>query len=266
MKTLRFLPLAAACVLASAASAADPVALRDNVYVDYSAASGDSAVVLSANAGRANLEAARMVDGQAGTVFDFGGNNHPTIVVDLGAMRSVRRIEFVYRAPAGRLDFYLVDGVGATPQSLPDDGRTRRASMGSVRAMIAAADPEHRSPVLTYVTPATNGYVKLARLVNGSVGRYLVVMFTPSGGAVSDGKGVVSDGKGVVAPAAATPVAGPGLPLGPSSTLGVSEIRVIGDNGGINMDYLNPPSQVAITLPPPTFPIPDDGIQIIISP
>lgn len=265
MKTLRFLPLAAACVLASAASAADPAALRDNVYVDYAAASGNSAVVLSADGGRANLEAARMVDGQAGTVFDFGNNNHPTIVVDLGAMRSVRRIEFVYRAPAGRLDFYLVDGVGASPQALPDDGRTRRASMGSVRAMIASADTEHRSPVLSYTTPATNGFVKLSRLVNGSVGRYLVVMFTPSGGFVSDGKAVVSDGKSVVAPTA-TPVVDSALPLGPSNTLGVSEIRVVGDNGGTNMDFLNPPSQVTLTFPPPLLPIPDDGIQIIISP
>ena len=41
---------------------------------------------------------------------------------------------------------------------------------------------------------------------------------------------------------------------------------MIGDNGGTNTDYLNPPSQVSITLPPPNLPIPDDGIQIIISP
>ncbi len=171
-------------------------------------------------------------------------NTRPVIVTDLSANVPVRRVSARYKGPAGRFDFYVLEGSNKLGETR-DSAGVRRVSFSSVSAMIDAAPAERRTPVASIRVARTNDFVEVRRFVGPIVGRYIIAMFTPDNGSGrlavrGDGKTLVTsanDGKSIVGSE-------------PGSTPTISEYNP----GGYNPE-LSPPTDILITgINPPRTP------------
>ena len=63
--------------------------------------------------------ALRMIDDDVSTSFSFSAHDdHPTVILALANRQSLHRISAVYQMKQGKLDFYLLDELGSTPEDL----------------------------------------------------------------------------------------------------------------------------------------------------
>lgn len=133
----------------------------------------------------------------------------PTLVVDLGSHQAVSRVNCAYKAPAGRLDLYLVDDPKAR------DGGTvslNYVTTPTVQAVSNDGEKATRKPVYSLTTAGEPSVSKLSAELGGQSGRYLIAEFHPLSGqhrvAHRDGKDF-KDAKDLKDAAAAdAPVAG----------------------------------------------------------
>ena len=103
----------------------------------------------------------------------------PTLVVDLGSRQSPDHVICAYKAPAGRLDLYLVDN--------PSDRDDQSVSLNYVTApsvQPVSNDESARSKPAYTITTAGEGNVnRLSADLGGKSGRFLIAEFHPLTGA-----------------------------------------------------------------------------------
>ena len=103
----------------------------------------------------------------------------PTLVVDLGSRQSPDHVICAYKAPAGRLDLYLVDN--------PADRDDQSVSLNYVTApsvQPVSNDESARSKPAYTITTAGEGNVnRLSADLGGKSGRFLIAEFHPLTGA-----------------------------------------------------------------------------------
>jgi hypothetical protein len=153
-----------------------------NVYFDMAdLSSGAKIVALS----RGNLDQAQaMIDGNVESSFTFDPTDPaPAAVVDLGVRRSLSRLSCVYDAPAGRLDFYVVDN--------PYPNREKGVALNYVGSpsveVESNATGEYsgrtstngRQAIYSVDTSLNPGLNRLAADLSGQSGRFLVAEFHP---------------------------------------------------------------------------------------
>lgn len=192
-----------------------------------------------------------------GAAFSF--KSSPVLVTDLGNNLPVRRVSARYKGPAGRFDFYVLEG-DAKLSETRDSAGVRRVSITSVTTMINAADPERRVPVASVRVQKTNDFVEIRRFVGPIVGRYVVAIFHADNGRVArpDGKAIVrtaNDGKAIVAGY----VPESGVPTSPDEPT-ISEYNP----GGYNPNLTPPSDGFVIRTGNP--PVPGDPPSVFIPP
>lgn len=226
-------------------------------FVDYGGATAPGTVVYLSAGGDVNAAQA-MVDGNLKTGYSFKATDRqPMAVVDLGSSRSLRRVSMAYKAGPGRLDFYVI------PDPTANEGFFRAANQprgsAEVSKLIGNDFPGDREPIASVKTGDQTGLQRANVNVSGVNGRYLAVVYTPTGGGLDKNSGSggggstrsradykdfkdfsVRDFKDTPAPASA----GAGEPLD------ISEITVFGPPPGSTPPNNLPPAT------PPLFPPP----------
>ena len=153
-----------------------------NYYFDVASLNAGARVVALSRGG--DLDRAQsMIDGNAESSYAFDSTDPaPSVVVDLGAQRKLNRLSCVFEAPAGRLDFYLVDnpyrseqramvGYVDSPTVQPVSNPNGFAGLSSVTA--------GRQAIYSVDTSAQPGLNRLAADLSGQQGRFLVAEFHP---------------------------------------------------------------------------------------
>ena len=122
-----------------------------------------------------------MLDGTEVTAFTFDpADPNPTVVVDLGARRVVNRVTCAFEAPAGQLDFYLVDNAyskdDAQPLNLsyvtpPGVQPVANAETLNYNADTVLANHKPAGSVATTGEPGVN---HASVTLNGAQGRFLI--------------------------------------------------------------------------------------------
>ena len=153
--------------------------------VFFDAANLDTgAKVVQVSRGGSVASAQALLDGNPETNFTFDPTDPaPTVVVDLSARRSINRVSCVYEAPAGRLDFYLVDNPYTTDYSR--SAALSYVSEPSTQPADAGVSGASRSKLATHKaicsidTTGQSGISRAAAEVGGASGRFLVAEFHP---------------------------------------------------------------------------------------
>lgn len=130
---------------------------------------------------------------EASFVFE-SANPAAKVVVDLGAQKSLEKLTCAYEAPAGSLEFYLVD-------NLNDQDRVGLNYIGepSVQPASNASALVGQKAIYTVDTSAQPGGGKVSVDLSGLQGRYLVAAFRPAARhRAEDGKDAKDYGKNVV--------------------------------------------------------------------
>lgn len=154
-----------------------------NVFFDAANLS-TGAKVVQVSRGGSVPSAQALLDGNAETNYTFDPTDPaPTVVVDLSARRTISRVSCVYQAPAGRLDFYLVDNpytkdysrstilsYVSEPSSEPADTGVSSAA----RTKLAT----HKA-ICSIDTTGQSGISRASAEVGGASGRFLVAEFHP---------------------------------------------------------------------------------------
>ncbi len=163
--------------------ASDTEAGSDLRYVmfNYAVDAPHSGVVM-VSPGEDLDRAQQMADGDVGTGYTFQpGDVAPMAVVDLGETRALTRVGASFKAGPGRMSIYLVQD----PQQRESSARTARADKESegrtILDVVTTNFPGDRSPVLAVDTGEQPGLNRVGVNVNGQSGRYLVMMFHPTG-------------------------------------------------------------------------------------
>ena len=103
-------------------------------------------------------------------------------VIDLGETRSVTRVGTSFKAGPGHLDVYLLPDPqqrgGFTPASNPAAAPTNGKT---IQEVIARDFPACRQPILSADTGKQPGLNRVSSNVSGQTGRYLAVVFHPTG-------------------------------------------------------------------------------------
>ncbi len=99
----------------------------------------------------------------------------PTLVVDLGSRQSPERVTCAYKAPAGRLDLYLVDN----PNSQGDPSVSVNYVSAPSLQPVANNAAEKRKPAYSLTTAGEPNVAKLTADLGGQSGRYLIAEFHP---------------------------------------------------------------------------------------
>lgn len=92
-------------------------------------------------------EANNMIDDQSATTYKFGpGDNEPTAVIDLGEVRSLRRITALYTPRPGIVSFYVLKSLPGQPSS----NKTMKlddAALANVKAVGSVSDGSGRAAI-----------------------------------------------------------------------------------------------------------------------
>ncbi len=155
-----------------------------DVYFDF-ANLNTGAKVVSVSHGGDIGRAQTMLDGNVETSYTFDPTDPaPTVVVDLSVRRALNSLSCLYEAPAGRLDFYLVDNPHAAEFS-------RGATLGyigepSAQPVSDAGASDYRREKLadrkalcSVNTTGQPGVSRASADIAGASGRFLVAEFHP---------------------------------------------------------------------------------------
>lgn len=242
------------------AGAAEVPAIGGRAFVGVSQVDSGNvssqARITEVSSGGGPADADRMIDGNLRTSFTFGvSDRRPTAVIDLGANRTLTRASLAYRAGPGQLEFYLKPDPNANTAIVRRNpsysGIT--AQVPQVSSVEVPADGNGK-PIATIQSDGSPGLRRATVGLDGQTGRYLVVVFTPSGGGSTppqtrDYKDArdykdfkdVRDFKDM-------PPAG----TGSSEPLSISEVTAFGPPGApiTAIPQLPPPDRTIITPPP----------------
>ena len=113
----------------------------------------------------------------------------PTLIVDLGSRQSPDHVICAYKAPAGRLDLYLVDNPSAR------DDQSVALNYVTVPSVQPVANDEssRNKPVYSITTAGEPNVSRLSADLGGKSGRFLIAAFHRLGNGRRAGRG--SDGK-----------------------------------------------------------------------
>ena len=124
-----------------------------------------------------------------GSVTFDGANPAPKVVADLGEARTLNRLTCAYEAPAGTLEFYLVDDTTASVGL----NYVGEPSLQTVSNDVVPQDNvlAGKAPIYSVNTAAQPGSGKVTAELGKLQGHYLVAAFRPAGRHHSaDGKDV----------------------------------------------------------------------------
>jgi hypothetical protein len=142
------------------------------------AVDGQHAGVVMVSPGEDLDQAQQMADGDVGTSYTFKPSDPaPMAVIDLGESRPLSRISASFKAGPGRLAIYLVPD----PQNGSAKGLGKRPAAKTIEDVVTTDFPGDLQPVLATDTGSQPGLNRIGANVNGQTGRYLVMMFHPSG-------------------------------------------------------------------------------------
>ncbi len=150
-----------------------------SVFFDYANLYTGANVVAVSRGGSLD-QAQAMIDGNPETSYAFDATDPaPSMVVDLGARRSLNRVSCVYQAGPGRLDVYLVDNPGA---AAPGFQRVNLNYVGAPEAggSLAGEAASHREALMSVDTSAQTGIAHSSADLSGQSGRFLVAEFHPT--------------------------------------------------------------------------------------
>ena len=142
------------------------------------AVDGAHAGVVMVSPGEDLDQAQQMADGDVGTSFTFKPSDPaPMAVIDLGESRALSRVSASFKAGPGRMSIYLVPD----PQNASGKGVGKRAAVKTIEDFVTTDFPGDLRPILATDTGSQPGLNRIGANVNGQSGRYLVMMFHPSG-------------------------------------------------------------------------------------
>ncbi len=154
-----------------------------NIYFDVASLDAGSRVVALSRGGDLD-EAQAIIAGNVDNHFAFESTDPaPAVVVDLGARRRINRLSCVYVAPAGRLDFYLIDNPYRKDEqsryvSYVGSPSTQPVSYASGE-YDGRSGPGGRQAIYSVDTSAQPGLNRLDADMTGQAGRFLVAEFHP---------------------------------------------------------------------------------------
>ena len=112
--------------------------------------------------------ASRMIDNQVATSFDFSAEDKsPTALIDLGKIRTVRRLSAIYSARPGSIDVYVM-------QSLPGNDRDDSASTVKLDSNALAS----LKSVGSVIDDGTQGHASME--FSATRGRYVMLRWIPA--------------------------------------------------------------------------------------
>ncbi len=160
-----------------------------NSFYDYASLSMGAKVVAVSHADSL-ADAQYMIDGNDSTSFTFDpADPNPTAVIDLGTLRKIERVSCAFEAPAGQMDFYLVDNAyskdDAQPVSLnyvTPPGVQPVANAETLNYNGEQIMATHK-PVGSIETTGESGVKRVSVNLVGLQGRFLIAAFHRSGGA-----------------------------------------------------------------------------------
>jgi hypothetical protein len=142
------------------------------------AVDGSHAGVVMVSPGEDLEQAQQMADGDVGTSYTFKPSDPaPMAVIDLGESRALSRVSASFKAGPGRLAVYLVPD----PQDAPAKGVGKRPAAKTIEDFVTTDFPGDLTPILAADTGSQPGLNRIGANVSGQSGRYLVMMFHPSG-------------------------------------------------------------------------------------
>ena len=157
-------------------------------FYDYASLSMGAKVVAVSHAD--SLASAQYIlDGTGKTPLTFDpADPNPTVVIDLGTRRQVDRVSCAFEAPAGQLDFYLVDNAYSK-----DDTQAVNLSYVTPPGIAPVANAETlnynaeqitstHKPAGSVATKGDSGVQRATVDLSGRQGRFLVAAFHRSGG------------------------------------------------------------------------------------
>ena len=154
-----------------------------NSFYNYASASMGAKVVAVSHADSL-VSAQYMLDGTEATAFTFDpADPNPTVVVDLGTRRVVNRVACAFEAPAGQLDFYLVDNAyskdDAQPLNLSYVTPPGVQPVANAETLNYSADTilGNHKPVGSVATTGENGVNHASVNLSGQQGRFLIAAF-----------------------------------------------------------------------------------------
>lgn len=154
-----------------------------SVFFDY-ANLYTGAHVVAVSRGGALDQAQTMIDGNPETSYAFDpADPSPTMVVDLGARRTLNRVSCVYEAAPGKLDVYLVDNPTAAAAGFQ---RVNLNYVGAPEPGEAAETPgrvrPRRQALMSVDTALEPGIGSSSADLSGQTGRFLIAEFHPTAG------------------------------------------------------------------------------------
>ncbi len=137
--------------------------------------------VTKVSSGGTPEEADRMLDGNLRTSHTFAvSDQRPTAIIDLGTNRTLTRASLAFRAGPGRLDFYLKPDANAHT-SIVRRNPSYSGQTAQVPEVSSDEAPANGDAVATIQSDGRAGLRRATVGLEGQTGRYLVVVFTPSG-------------------------------------------------------------------------------------
>ena len=138
--------------------------------------------VTKISSGGGTGEADKMLDGNLRTSYTFAPTDrHPTTVVDLGTNRTLTRTSVAFRAGPGRMDFYLTPDPNAHT-SIVRRNPSYSGQTTQVPEVSSSETSVNQNPIATVQSDGRPGLQRVTVGMSGETGRYLAVIFTPSGG------------------------------------------------------------------------------------
>ena len=155
---------------------------RSTFYNYASASNGAKVVAVSHADSLAGAQA--MLDGTEKAAFAFDpADPNPTIVIDLGTRRAVTRVACAFEAPAGQLDFYVVDNAYSKDDAQPlnlayvtPPGVQPVANAETLNYNADAMLANHK-PAGTTATTGQGGVNHVAVNLTSASGRFLIAAF-----------------------------------------------------------------------------------------
>jgi hypothetical protein len=134
--------------------------------VTYSLKSNAKARALYVSSGGDLAQANNMLDEQPGTAYSFATDDaSPTTVLDLGKPSTLRRLSAVYSPRAGKMDFYVLQGMpNGAVEGTPDDVTLDEATLAKMKVVGSVTDDGTRGQA-TVEFPATAGRYVMVRWI-----------------------------------------------------------------------------------------------------
>ena len=161
-------------------SAPEKVADRPSLSVSLNFVNLGSAakvVGISKASSLGNVQNLKNGNPEAAYTFD-PTDTTPTLVVDLGSRQSPEHVVCAYKAPAGRLDLYLVDNPAAR-----DDQSVSLNYVTEPSVQPVSNDMARSKPAYSITTAGEPNINRLSADLGGKSGRYLIAEFHPLTGA-----------------------------------------------------------------------------------